>query len=46
MANMQSIPSVDRTILQADFDALAAVTEPGRPWTRRSFTPLFLEGRT
>ncbi|MCF1461756.1 Zn-dependent hydrolase [Agrobacterium vitis] len=45
MANMQSVPSIDRTKLQADFDALAALTEPGRPWTRRSFTPLFLEGR-
>ncbi|NTE87876.1 Zn-dependent hydrolase [Agrobacterium rubi] len=45
MANMQSIPTVDRTRLQADFDALADLTEPGRPWTRRSFTPLFLEGR-
>jgi N-carbamoyl-L-amino-acid hydrolase len=29
----------------ADIDALAAITEPGRPWTRRAFTPLFLEGR-
>ncbi len=45
MANMQSIPTVDRARLQADFNALADLTEPGRPWTRRSFTPLFLEGR-
>lgn len=29
----------------ADIDALAALTEPGRPWTRRAFTPMFLEGR-
>lgn len=28
-----------------DIAALAAVTEPGRPWTRRAFTPRFLEGR-
>src|SRR5690606_38495551 len=28
-----------------DIDALAAITEPDRPWTRRAFTPLFLEGR-
>ncbi len=28
-----------------DIDALAAITEPGRPWTRRAFTPVFLEGR-
>ncbi|MCL6650889.1 Zn-dependent hydrolase [Agrobacterium rubi] len=45
MANIQSIPTADRTRLQADFDALADLTEPGHPWTRRSFTPLFLEGR-
>ena len=25
--------------------ALAAITDPARPYTRRSFTPLFLEGR-
>jgi N-carbamoyl-L-amino-acid hydrolase len=24
---------------------LAALTEPDRPWTRRSFSPLFLRGR-
>lgn len=29
----------------ADIDALAAITEPSRPWTRRAFTPMFLEGR-
>lgn len=29
----------------ADIDALAAITEPHRPFTRRAFTPLFLEGR-
>lgn len=28
-----------------DIDALAAITEPGHPWTRRAFTPMFLEGR-
>jgi N-carbamoyl-L-amino-acid hydrolase len=31
--------------IAADIDALAAITEPGRPWTRRAFSPLFLEGR-
>jgi N-carbamoyl-L-amino-acid hydrolase len=36
---------VDRDQLQRDFDALSAITEPGRPWTRRSFTPMFLDGR-
>lgn len=29
----------------ADIDALAAITEPGRPFTRRAFTPIFLAGR-
>lgn len=28
-----------------DLMALAAITEPDRPWTRRSFTPRLLEGR-
>lgn len=28
-----------------DIDALAAITEPGRPWTRRAFSALHLEGR-
>lgn len=31
--------------IAADIDALAAITEPGRPWTRRAFTPMFREGR-
>lgn len=31
--------------IAADIDALAAITEPGRPWTRRAFTPMFLQGR-
>jgi N-carbamoyl-L-amino-acid hydrolase len=31
--------------IAADIDALAALTEPGRPWTRRAFTPMFLTGR-
>ena len=32
--------------LWADIMALAEITDPARPYTRRSFTPLFLEGRT
>jgi N-carbamoyl-L-amino-acid hydrolase len=28
-----------------DINALAAITEPDRPWTRRAFTPMFLDGR-
>jgi beta-ureidopropionase / N-carbamoyl-L-amino-acid hydrolase len=31
--------------LWADVMALAAITDPARPYTRRSFTGLFLEGR-
>ncbi|HEY8577682.1 MAG TPA: Zn-dependent hydrolase [Devosia sp.] len=31
--------------IAADIEALSAITEPGRPWTRRAFTPMFLEGR-
>src|SRR5260370_5645753 len=31
--------------LWADVMALAEITDPARPYTRRSFTPLFLEGR-
>jgi beta-ureidopropionase / N-carbamoyl-L-amino-acid hydrolase len=40
-----SIPKTDRNRLQQDLDQLSALTEPGIPWTRRSFTPLFLNGR-
>lgn len=28
-----------------DISALAAITEPGRPYTRRAFSPIFLKGR-
>ncbi len=37
--------SVDGQRLWDDLMALAAITEPGRLWTRRAFSPLFLEGR-
>jgi N-carbamoyl-L-amino-acid hydrolase len=36
---------IDRAAFAADIEALAAITEPDRPWTRRSFSPRFLEGR-
>jgi beta-ureidopropionase / N-carbamoyl-L-amino-acid hydrolase len=36
---------VDASRIAADIDALSAITEPDRPYTRRAFTPLFLEGR-
>lgn len=31
--------------IEEDISALAAITEPGRPYTRRAFTPMFLKGR-
>src|SRR5690606_3437624 len=31
--------------IAADIDALAAITEPDRPYTRRAFTPVFRRGR-
>ena len=43
MAKSDLQPDADR--LWADIMALAAITDPARPYTRRSFTPLFLEGR-
>jgi N-carbamoyl-L-amino-acid hydrolase len=36
---------VDAGRLWDDVMALAAITEPDRPYTRRAFTPRFLEGR-
>ena len=41
---MRNLPvSADR--IAADIAALADITEPDRPFTRRAFTPKFLEGR-
>ena len=37
---------LDADRLWADIMALADITEPERPYTRRSFSPLFLKGRT
>jgi beta-ureidopropionase / N-carbamoyl-L-amino-acid hydrolase len=37
-------PNSDR--LQRDWESLCRFTEPGRPYTRRAFTDLFLEART
>jgi beta-ureidopropionase / N-carbamoyl-L-amino-acid hydrolase len=39
-----SLP-LDASRLWNDIMALAAITDPERPYTRRSFTPRFLEGR-
>lgn len=36
---------IDAERLWRRLEALAAITEPDQPWTRRSFTPRFLEGR-
>ncbi len=36
---------VDTARLFADIEAFATITDPDRPWTRRAFTPRFLEGR-
>ncbi|MBL8578304.1 MAG: Zn-dependent hydrolase [Mesorhizobium sp.] len=36
---------VDGARVAADLAELAKLTEPDRPWTRRSFTPMFLKGR-
>lgn len=36
---------IDADRLWNDIEALSRITEPDRPWTRRSFTPRFLEGR-
>ena len=36
---------VDEQRLWADLMALAAITDPDKPYTRRFFTPRFLEGR-
>lgn len=37
--------TIDAERIRADVMALAGITEPDRPWTRRSFTPRFDEGR-
>lgn len=38
-------PPIDQDRLWGDLMALAEITDPGQPWTRRSFSPRFLEGR-
>ena len=37
--------SVSADRIAADIDALAEITDPDRPFTRRAFTPIFLKGR-
>jgi beta-ureidopropionase / N-carbamoyl-L-amino-acid hydrolase len=36
---------VESARIAADIDALATITDPDRPYTRRAFTPIFLKGR-
>lgn len=36
---------IDEMQLWDDLMTLAAISEPERPWTRRAFSPVFLEGR-
>ncbi len=36
---------VNRDRLMSRIEALAQISEPDRPWTRRAFTDLFLQGR-
>ncbi|MGV1759181.1 Zn-dependent hydrolase [Rhizobium sp. A22-96] len=43
-AKRHNLP-VNADRIAEDIDALAGITEPGHPWTRRAFSPLFLEGR-
>jgi len=43
-APVRNLP-VNGDRIAEDIDALAAITEPGRPYTRRAFTPMFLRGR-
>jgi N-carbamoyl-L-amino-acid hydrolase len=38
-------PPIDQTRLWDDHMALAAITDPDKPWTRRSFSQRFLDGR-
>ena len=37
--------AIDANRLWRRIEALSRITDPDRPWTRRSFSPLFLKGR-
>jgi N-carbamoyl-L-amino-acid hydrolase len=41
---MRNLPTQETRVAE-DIAALAEITEPGRPYTRRAFTPMFLRGR-
>lgn len=42
---MTALVDVDAARIAADIAALAKLTEPERPFTRRAFTPMFAQGR-
>lgn len=42
---MEGAHAINADRLWGDIMALAAITDPARPFTRRSFSPLFLQGR-
>jgi N-carbamoyl-L-amino-acid hydrolase len=42
---MPAKPPIDQTRLWDEHMALAAITDPDKPWTRRSFSARFVEGR-
>ncbi|MFV0333454.1 MAG: Zn-dependent hydrolase [Tropicimonas sp.] len=42
---MSISPDIDAAALWRDIEAMAVITNPDRPWTRRSFSQLFLDGR-
>ena len=44
-AQLMRKPPIDSDRLWNDLMALAAITDPDKPYTRRSFSPLFLKGR-
>ena len=44
MTNRSNLPTSSQRIAD-DIEALAQITEPDHPWTRRAFTPVFLKGR-
>jgi N-carbamoyl-L-amino-acid hydrolase len=44
MPDTSKLP-IDQNRLWNDHMALAEITDPGKPWTRRSFSPRFLDGR-
>ncbi len=44
MSHPNNLP-VSAPRIAGDIDALAAITEPGHPWTRRAFSALHREGR-